>query len=156
MVSHDLQWQIQGTHRLLSEQNICCSGLPESIQQHPEYQAIFGTQRMFYQHHHNHCGHSDHVEPQPRSTPSYSPRTKGLSHDGMVTTTITSAWIMGTLLVFLTAPLAVSCYGAECRVFADTMAHGTLFGVAVAGILHLPFGWVWAVWRHCWLPFYGF
>ncbi|MFW2125021.1 zinc ABC transporter ATP-binding protein, partial [Acinetobacter ursingii] len=23
----------------------------------------FGTQRMFYQHHHNHCGHSDHVEP---------------------------------------------------------------------------------------------
>ena len=64
MVSHDLQWVMQGTHRVvcLNKHN-CCIGLPESIQQHPEYQAIFGTQRMFYQHHHNHCGHSDHVEP---------------------------------------------------------------------------------------------
>ena len=64
MVSHDLQWVMQGTHRVVClNKHICCSGLPESIQQHPEYQAIFGTQRMFYQHHHNHCGHSDHVEP---------------------------------------------------------------------------------------------
>ncbi|QUY36494.1 zinc ABC transporter ATP-binding protein ZnuC [Acinetobacter junii] len=63
MVSHDLQWVMQGTHRVVClNKHICCSGLPESIQQHPEYQAIFGTQRMFYQHHHNHCGHSDHVE----------------------------------------------------------------------------------------------
>lgn len=65
MVSHDLQWVMQGTHRVVClNKHICCSGLPESIQQHPEYQAIFGTQRMFYQHHHNHCGHSDHVEPR--------------------------------------------------------------------------------------------
>ena len=64
MVSHDLQWVMQGTHRVVClNKHICCSGLPESIQQHPEYQAIFGTQRMFYQHHHNDCGHSDHVEP---------------------------------------------------------------------------------------------
>lgn len=64
MVSHDLQWVMQGTHRVVClNKHICCSGLPESIQQHPEYQAIFGTQRMFYQHHHNHCGHIDHVEP---------------------------------------------------------------------------------------------
>ena len=64
MVSHDLQWVMQGTHRVVClNKHICCSGLPESIQQHPEYQAIFGTQRMFYQHHHNHCGHNDHVEP---------------------------------------------------------------------------------------------
>ena len=64
MVSHDLQWVMQGTHRVVClNKHICCSGLPESIQQHPEYQAIIGNQRMFYQHHHNHCGHSDHVEP---------------------------------------------------------------------------------------------
>ncbi|MCH7337850.1 zinc ABC transporter ATP-binding protein ZnuC [Acinetobacter sp. NIPH 2699] len=64
MVSHDLQWVMQGTHRVVClNKHICCSGLPESIQQHPEYQAIFGTQRMFYQHHHDDCGHSDHVEP---------------------------------------------------------------------------------------------
>lgn len=64
MVSHDLQWVMQGTHRVVClNKHICCSGLPESIQQHPEYQAIFGSQRMFYQHHHHHCGHSDHAEP---------------------------------------------------------------------------------------------
>ena len=64
MVSHDLQWVMQGTHRVVClNKHICCSGLPESIQQHPEYQAIFGTQRMLYQHHHNQCGHSDHAEP---------------------------------------------------------------------------------------------
>ena len=64
MVSHDLQWVMQGTHRVIClNKHICCSGLPESIQQHPEYQAIFGTQRMFYQHHHDHCVHHDHAEP---------------------------------------------------------------------------------------------
>ena len=41
MVSHDLQWVMQGTHRVVClNKHICCSGLPESIQQHPEYQAI--------------------------------------------------------------------------------------------------------------------
>ena len=64
IVSHDLQWVMQGTQRVIClNKHICCSGLPDSVQNHPEYQAIFGTQRMFYQHHHNHCGHSDHAEP---------------------------------------------------------------------------------------------
>ncbi|MEB3753171.1 zinc ABC transporter ATP-binding protein ZnuC [Acinetobacter sp. MD2(2019)] len=64
MVSHDLQWVMQGTQRVVClNKHICCSGLPENIQQHPEYQAIFGQQRVLYQHHHNHCGHGDHVEP---------------------------------------------------------------------------------------------
>ena len=41
MVSHDLQWVMQGTHRVVClNKHICCSGLPESVQQHPEYQAI--------------------------------------------------------------------------------------------------------------------
>ncbi len=48
IVSHDLQWVMQGTHRVVClNKHICCSGLPENIQQHPEYQAIFGTQRVF-------------------------------------------------------------------------------------------------------------
>ncbi|MEN8383226.1 zinc ABC transporter ATP-binding protein ZnuC [Acinetobacter radioresistens] len=64
MVSHDLQWVMQGTHRVVClNKHICCSGLPENVQQHPEYQAIFGTQRVFYQHHHDHCAHGDHAEP---------------------------------------------------------------------------------------------
>lgn len=79
IVSHDLQWVMQGTHRVVClNKHICCSGLPENIQQHPEYQAIFGTNRVFYQHHHDHCVHGDtaipcqhdprpHIHPEPEA-----------------------------------------------------------------------------------------
>ena len=48
------------------------------------------------------------------------------------------AWIMGTLLVFLTAPLGCLMLWRRMSFFADTMAHGTLLGVAIAGLLTLP------------------
>lgn len=79
IVSHDLQWVMQGTQRVVClNKHICCSGLPDSVQNHPEYQAIFGTNRVFYQHHHDHCGHGDsatpcqhdprpHIHPEPEA-----------------------------------------------------------------------------------------
>ncbi len=75
MVSHDLQWVMQGTHRVVClNKHICCSGLPENVQQHPEYQAIFGTNRVFYQHHHDHCAHGDSATPcQHDSRPHIHP-----------------------------------------------------------------------------------
>ncbi len=48
------------------------------------------------------------------------------------------AWIMGTLLVFLTAPLGCLMLWRRMSFFADTMSHGTLLGVAIAGALSLP------------------
>ncbi|MDM1758639.1 MULTISPECIES: zinc ABC transporter permease subunit ZnuB [Acinetobacter] len=48
------------------------------------------------------------------------------------------AWIMGTLLVFLTAPLGCLMLWRRMSFFADTMAHGTLLGVALAAVLSLP------------------
>lgn len=48
------------------------------------------------------------------------------------------AWIMGGLLIFLTAPLGCLMLWRRMSFFADTMAHGTLLGVALAGILSLP------------------
>ena len=48
------------------------------------------------------------------------------------------AWTMGTLLVFLTAPLGCLMLWRRMSFFADTMAHGTLLGVALAGALSLP------------------
>ncbi|MEK5751766.1 zinc ABC transporter permease subunit ZnuB [Acinetobacter variabilis] len=48
------------------------------------------------------------------------------------------AWIMGTLLVFLTAPLGCLMLWRRMSFFADTMAHGTLLGVAIAGAMGLP------------------
>ena len=79
IVSHDLQWVMQGTHRVVClNKHICCSGTPANVQQHPEYQAIFGTNRVFYQHHHDHCAHGDaatpcqhdprpHIHPEPEA-----------------------------------------------------------------------------------------
>lgn len=49
------------------------------------------------------------------------------------------AWTMGALLVFLTAPLGCLMLWRRMSFFADTMAHGTLLGVALAGFLQLPF-----------------
>lgn len=64
IVSHDLQWVMQGTQRVVClNHHICCTGTPQNIQQHPEYVAIFGEQRVPYQHHHDHCGHGNHAEP---------------------------------------------------------------------------------------------
>lgn len=83
IVSHDLQWVMQGTQRVVClNKHICCSGLPDRIQQHPEYLALFGDtygkQRAFYQHHHDHCAHGDslktcehgdhpHIHPEPEA-----------------------------------------------------------------------------------------
>lgn len=77
MVSHDLQWVMQGTQRVVClNKHICCSGLPDSVQAHPEYQAIFGTQRVLYHHHHDHCGHLDDPEPCAQTShPHLHPET---------------------------------------------------------------------------------
>ncbi|TCM62789.1 zinc transport system permease protein [Acinetobacter calcoaceticus] len=48
------------------------------------------------------------------------------------------AWLMGSLLVFLTAPLGCLMLWRRMSFFADTMAHGTLLGVAIAAALSLP------------------
>ena len=53
-------------------------------------------------------------------------------------TLLLPAWIMGTLLIFLTAPLGCLMLWRRMSFFADTMAHGTLLGVALAGALSLP------------------
>lgn len=49
------------------------------------------------------------------------------------------AWLMGAILVSLTAPLGCLMLWRRMAFFADTMAHGTLLGVALAAILTLPF-----------------
>ncbi|MCH4247876.1 MAG: metal ABC transporter permease [Acinetobacter populi] len=48
------------------------------------------------------------------------------------------AWFMGCILPLLTAPLGCLMLWRRMSFFADTMAHGTLLGVALAGLLQLP------------------
>lgn len=59
MVSHDLHVVMAATDRVLClNGHVCCTGLPETVSQHPEYQRLFGLQASsdlaIYTHHHDH------------------------------------------------------------------------------------------------------
>ncbi len=59
LVSHDLHLVMSQTDQVLClNQHLCCSGLPESVSQHPEYLALFGQQASdsiaIYTHNHDH------------------------------------------------------------------------------------------------------
>jgi len=69
MVSHDLHLVMKNTDQVLClNQHICCSGQPDDVSQHPEYQRLFGDLPAdglaVYTHQHNHCHnlHGDVVE----------------------------------------------------------------------------------------------
>lgn len=53
---------------------------------------------------------------------------------------ITPAWIAGSLLALLSAPLGCLVLWQRMAFFADTLAHGALLGVAIAAWLSLPSG----------------
>ncbi|MCP4332198.1 MAG: ATP-binding cassette domain-containing protein [Gammaproteobacteria bacterium] len=59
LVSHDLHLVMSQTDQVLClNRHLCCSGLPDSVSQHPEYLALFGQQTAdsiaIYAHHHDH------------------------------------------------------------------------------------------------------
>ncbi|WP_417815036.1 zinc ABC transporter ATP-binding protein ZnuC [Thalassospira alkalitolerans] len=75
MISHDLHLVMAKTdHVVCFNRHVCCSGIPETVRQHPEYRSLFGDQAAdaigIYHHAHDHehdlsghvvggCGH-DH------------------------------------------------------------------------------------------------
>jgi zinc transport system ATP-binding protein len=59
LVSHDLHVVMAQSDQVIClNRHVCCSGVPQSVAQHPEYARLFGPQaaRAFglYQHHHDH------------------------------------------------------------------------------------------------------
>jgi zinc transport system ATP-binding protein len=71
LVSHDLHVVMAQSDRVIClNRHVCCSGVPQSVAQHPEYARLFGAQAAralaLYQHHHDHR-HDLAGEPQ---TPS--------------------------------------------------------------------------------------
>ena len=69
LVSHDLHVVMAQSDRVVClNRHVCCSGVPQSVAQHPEYARLFGPQaaRAFglYHHHHDH-GHDLAGEPRP-------------------------------------------------------------------------------------------
>lgn len=65
MVSHDLHLVMAKTDTVVCiNQHVCCSGSPQHVTEHPEYQALFGVpgaeeSLAIYSHHHDHV-HDDH------------------------------------------------------------------------------------------------
>lgn len=59
MISHDLHVVMAATDQVLClNRHVCCTGHPEAVSQHPEYQRLFGTSSSrdlaIYTHHHDH------------------------------------------------------------------------------------------------------
>ena len=59
LISHDLHVVMAQSDRVVClNRHVCCSGVPETVAQHPEYMRLFGPEeaRSFavYQHHHDH------------------------------------------------------------------------------------------------------
>ena len=74
LVSHDLHVVMAQSDRVIClNRHVCCSGVPQSVAQHPEYARLFGPQaaRAFglYHHHHDHS-HDLAGEPRPPPTPT--------------------------------------------------------------------------------------
>lgn len=69
LVSHDLHVVMAQSDRIVCiNRHVCCSGVPESVAQHPEYSRLFGPQAALafglYHHHHDHR-HDLAGEPRP-------------------------------------------------------------------------------------------
>jgi zinc transport system ATP-binding protein len=78
LVSHDLHVVMAQSDRVIClNRHVCCSGVPQSVAQHPEYARLFGAQaaRAFalYHHHHDHR-HDLAGEPQ---SPAGTDRSTG-------------------------------------------------------------------------------
>lgn len=71
LVSHDLHVVMASSDRVLClNRHVCCSGVPETVAQHPEYVRLFGPEAAralgLYHHHHD---HAHDLEGRPISPP---------------------------------------------------------------------------------------
>ena len=76
LVSHDLHVVMASSDRVLClNQHVCCSGVPETVAQHPEYVRLFGLDAAralaVYHHHHDHAHDlAGKPMPQPATAPA--------------------------------------------------------------------------------------
>jgi len=77
LVSHDLHVVMAQSDRVICiNRHVCCSGVPQSVAQHPEYARLFGPQaaRAFALYHHQH-DHRHDLAGEPRPEGAERPRT---------------------------------------------------------------------------------
>ena len=90
MVSHDLHTVMARSNRVIClNRHVCCSGVPDTVSKHPEYERLFGAAAAksiaIYRHHHDHdhdLSGSPSSSPKPETSssskakPSSSSKTK--------------------------------------------------------------------------------
>jgi zinc transport system ATP-binding protein len=84
LISHDLHVVMAQSDRVVClNRHVCCSGVPETVAQHPEYMRLFGPEeaRNFavYQHHHDHRHDlAGETAPSPGGGPAAGGEQRGL------------------------------------------------------------------------------
>lgn len=74
LVSHDLHTVMARSNRVIClNRHVCCSGVPDTVSKHPEYERLFGAAAAksiaIYRHHHDH----DHdLSGSPKPGPSHA------------------------------------------------------------------------------------
>lgn len=84
LVSHDLHVVMAQSDRVICiNHHICCSGIPETVAQHPEYARLFGpeTSRSFGVYHHHH-DHRHDLAGDPASVAATDDKTPPAGHGG--------------------------------------------------------------------------
>lgn len=87
MISHDLHLVMAKTDQVVCfNRHVCCSGIPETVRQHPEYRSLFGAREAdaigIYTHAHDHehdlsghvvggCGHDHGPHPHGHGHPDH-------------------------------------------------------------------------------------
>ncbi|HEX2841478.1 metal ABC transporter ATP-binding protein [Hyphomicrobium sp.] len=79
LISHDLHVVMAQSNRVIClNRHVCCSGVPETVAQHPEYMRLFGPEQArnfaVYQHHHD---HRHNLAGEPAPVPAKSPPAGG-------------------------------------------------------------------------------
>jgi zinc transport system ATP-binding protein len=86
LVSHDLHIVMAASDRVICiNRHVCCSGVPETVAQHPEYARLFGPQAArnyaLYRHAHDHK-HDLAGRPYPSNISASSPAALTAAGDG--------------------------------------------------------------------------
>ena len=113
LVSHDLHVVMAQSDRVIClNRHVCCSGVPKSVAQHPEYARLFGPQaaRAFglYQHHHD---HRHDLAGEPRRPSTRTERVTEARQNHVRELPMTEPFLMRALLAGL--GLALDCCAAR-------------------------------------------
>ena len=137
LVSHDLHVVMAQSDRVIClNRHVCCSGVPQSVAQHPEYARLFGAQaaRAFalYHHHHDHR-HDLAGEPQSPAV-EVARRARGYVSEPFLMRA-PARWGLG--LAVIAAPLGCFVVWRRMAYYGEAIAQAGLIGIAAGLALSL-------------------